>query len=74
MEKITVELDAKWIGRINSPFFYIIPALTGVSITFAPVFLSSWAGRMSPPGIPWFYFVSRLSISLLCFTCDLQAQ
>ena len=36
MEKITVQIDARWQKRINSPLMYLVGALTGVSITFAP--------------------------------------
>ncbi len=38
-EKITVELDSKWERRVNSPLFWAVSALTGVSITYAPIYL-----------------------------------
>ena len=38
-EKITVEISAKWVRRVNSPLFWMVSALSGVSITFAPLVL-----------------------------------
>ena len=38
-EKITVELDSKWERRVNSPLFWAVSALTGISITYAPFYL-----------------------------------
>ena len=43
MEKVTIELNANWARRVNSPFMYIVAALQGVSISFAPLFLY-WSG------------------------------
>ena len=37
--KIWVEVDRKWIGRVQSPLFIVVSAFTGVSITFAPLAL-----------------------------------
>lgn len=34
-----VQVDAKWVKRINSPLFFVVAVLTGVSATFAPMFL-----------------------------------
>jgi len=36
---VWVEVDRKWIGRVQSPLFMVVAALTGVSITFAPLAL-----------------------------------
>jgi len=43
MDKVTIELDAKWAKRVNSPYMNILWAFQGVPITFAPLFLY-WAG------------------------------
>ena len=60
MEKVTIELNANWAKRVNSPFMYIVTALQGVSITFAPLFLY-WAGAGKfYPGAEW-------TIVLVCF-------
>ncbi len=71
MDKVTIELDAKWAKRINSPFMYIVWALQGVSVSFAPLFLYwSGAGKFIPDAkwiivplcfatvylVPMFYF------------------
>ena len=39
MERVTVELEPLWTRLIRSPAFFVIAALTGVSITFCPLFL-----------------------------------
>jgi hypothetical protein len=44
MNKITVEIDSKWQKIVRSPFYYVIAALQGVAITFAPLFLY-WCGK-----------------------------
>ena len=44
MERVTVEVSDRWIRLVRSPWYWIIAALTGVSITFAPLFLF-WAGQ-----------------------------
>ncbi len=38
-DKVMIEVDAKWVRRINSPWYWAVSTLTGVSITFAPLFL-----------------------------------
>lgn len=39
-EKISIELDSKWVGLVKSPLYrWIVAPLTGVSVTFAPLFL-----------------------------------
>ena len=43
-DKVVVEIDAKWVRRINSPWYWPVSALTGVSITFAPMLLY-WYGQ-----------------------------
>ena len=39
MQRVTVEIDDKWIGLVRSPVYWVVAALTGVSITFCPLFL-----------------------------------
>jgi len=57
MGTVTIEIDSKWIGRVNSPLFAIVQALSGVSITFAPLFLY-WAGSWGLTGpIRWIIIV-----------------
>ena len=43
MDKVTIQLDAKWVKRVNSPYMNIVCGFQGVSISFAPLFLY-WAG------------------------------
>ena len=48
---VTVKVDAKWQRRVKSPFIFgPIAALTGVSLTFAPLFLL-WCGQVQNFGI-----------------------
>jgi hypothetical protein len=49
MDKVTIEVDPGWVARLNSPLFAIVQALSGVSITFAPLFLY-WAGSWGLTG------------------------
>lgn len=58
--KIWVEIDKRWIDRVQSPTHMVVAVLTGVSITFAPLTLF-WIGRMQlPPIYHW-------SIAGVCF-------
>jgi hypothetical protein len=42
--KVTVEVDQKWVSLARSPIYFVVAALAGVSITFAPLFLY-WSGK-----------------------------
>jgi len=44
MEKVTIEISARWGRLVRSPFMLIIAALQGVSISFAPLLLY-WSGK-----------------------------
>ena len=39
MDKVTIEIDSKWVRIVRSPLYWIVAALQRVSITFAPLFL-----------------------------------
>jgi hypothetical protein len=50
-EYVMVKVDAKWKRRIESPLIFgPIAALTGVSLTFAPLFLL-WSGPIEKFGV-----------------------
>ena len=61
MAKVTlvVEIDSKWVKVVQSPAYWIVAALQGVSLTFAPLFLY-WCGRGWFGGSKWI-------VMLLCF-------
>jgi hypothetical protein len=40
---VTVQISEVWVRRLNSPLFVVVSALTGVSISFAPLGLL-WLG------------------------------
>ncbi|HUJ95909.1 MAG TPA: hypothetical protein VLW84_11635 [Terriglobales bacterium] len=42
--KVTVEMDQKWVSMARSPIYFIVSALSGVSVSFAPLFLY-WSGK-----------------------------
>ena len=44
MDKVTIEIDSRWVKIVHSPLYWIVAALQGVSITFAPLFLY-WSGK-----------------------------
>ena len=60
MEKITIQIDAKWLRRVKSPFMWVVGALQGVSVTFSPLFLL-WAATGS------FQVSGRWFILPVCF-------
>lgn len=44
MDKVTIELNSRWLRLVRSPLIWVIWTLQGVSITFAPLFLY-WSGN-----------------------------
>ena len=44
-QKFIVELDSRLERWINSPVYPVFAGLSGVSITFAPLFLYWWGNR-----------------------------
>jgi hypothetical protein len=42
--RVSVEVSSKWVAIARSPLYVIVSALTGVSVTFAPLFLY-WSGK-----------------------------
>jgi hypothetical protein len=64
MEKLTVEIDSTWAKIARSPLYFVIVALQGVSVTFAPLFLY-WSGKGG-----YFPGYERIVVPL-CFSCSL---
>jgi hypothetical protein len=44
MGKVTIEVNSIWVRIVRSPLYWIVAALQGVAITFAPLFLY-WSGK-----------------------------
>jgi len=44
MESVTIQIGPKWARLARSPVYWVVAALQGVSVTFAPLFLY-WSGR-----------------------------
>jgi len=44
MNRVSVEIDSRWVKIARSPVYLVIVALQGLSISFAPLFLY-WSGR-----------------------------
>ena len=44
MSNVTIEINSKWVRIVRSPIYWIVAALQGISISFAPLFLF-WSGR-----------------------------
>ncbi len=44
MTTVTVELNSTWVRIVRSPLYWIVAALQGASMTFAPWFLY-WSGK-----------------------------
>ena len=58
MDDVTVTISGVWVRRVNSPLMLLVGALTGVSVTFAPLALfqlgRSQAGFSNP--LVWLCF------------------
>jgi len=64
MDKVTVEIDSRWAKIVRSPLYWIVAALQGVSVSFAPLFLY-WSGKgMFPHGSEWLVVPSCFAIIL----------
>jgi len=51
--QVTVEISPRWVKIARSPLYVLVSALTGVSVTFAPLFLY-WSGKGKFfPGYEW---------------------
>ncbi|MGA3075270.1 MAG: hypothetical protein ABSG56_16405 [Bryobacteraceae bacterium] len=65
MTKVTIEIDSRWVKIVRSPLYWIVAALQGVSISFAPLFLY-WSGKgMFPHGSDWLIVPSCFAVILL---------
>jgi hypothetical protein len=43
-QRITIDVNPKWAWLARSPLYVIVSALSGVSVSFAPLFLY-WSGK-----------------------------
>jgi hypothetical protein len=43
-QKVTIEVNPKWAWFVRSPLYVVVSALSGVSVSFAPLFLY-WSGK-----------------------------
>jgi len=43
-QRVTIDVNSKWAWFARSPFYVIVSALSGVSVSFAPLFLY-WSGK-----------------------------
>ena len=64
MAKVTIEIDSRWVKVVRSPLYWIVAALQGVSITFAPLFLY-WSGKGMFRGSEWMIVPSSFAVILL---------
>lgn len=44
MDKVSIEIDSRWVKFARSPVYFVLAALQGISVSFAPLFLY-WSGR-----------------------------
>jgi hypothetical protein len=44
MDRALIEIDSRWVKIVRSPLYFVIVALQGISVTFAPLFLY-WSGK-----------------------------
>lgn len=65
MDKITIQIDSRWGKIVRSPLYWIVAALQGLSISFAPLFLY-WDGKgMFPRGSERFIVPSCFAVIFL---------
>jgi hypothetical protein len=57
---VSVEVNSTWVRLVRSPLYYIVAAFTGVSVSFAPLFLY-WSGK------GWFFHQHERVIVPVCF-------
>ncbi|MFY9674235.1 MAG: hypothetical protein WB817_00950 [Terriglobales bacterium] len=59
-DPVLVKINPKWVSLINSPLMWLVWALQGVAISFAPLFLY-WSGK------GWFLPAERRFVVPVCF-------
>ncbi len=64
MERVTIEVDATWVKIVRSPLYWVVAALQGVSISFAPLFLY-WSGKGLFDRLEWLVVASCFAVILL---------
>jgi len=65
MDKVTIEIDSSWVKLVRSPLYWIVAALQGVSVTFAPMFLY-WSGKgMFDRQFKWLVVVACYAVIFL---------
>jgi hypothetical protein len=65
MDKVTIEIDSKWAKLVRSPLYWVVAALQGVAVTFAPLFLF-WSGKGAFfHGFEWIIVPSCFAVILL---------
>jgi hypothetical protein len=60
MDKVTIQIDSKWVKEIHSPKFKVVATLQGVSVSFAPFFLYVSGKDQFLLGYGWI-------VGLMCF-------
>jgi hypothetical protein len=65
MGKVTIEVDSKWVKIVRSPLSWIVAALQGVAVSFAPLFLYFAGKGLLPHGFDWFAAPLCFAIILL---------
>jgi len=62
---VTVEVGTRTVKMIRSPIYVLVSAFTGVSITFAPLFIY-WSGKGTFfPQYRWFVVPTCFAIAYL---------
>lgn len=44
MSTVSIQIDSRWVKIARSPLYFVIQALQGISVSFAPLFLY-WSGK-----------------------------
>ncbi len=60
MDKVTIEINSRWVKIARSPIYFVVAALQGVAVTFAPLFLY-WCGK------GYYFFGYEWIVTPTCF-------
>ena len=63
--KVTIELDESWVRVVNSPLMWLVAALQGLAISFAPLFIFFCGQGVFPRNIEW--IVVAVSYAIILF-------
>jgi hypothetical protein len=65
LESIVVSIDSKWVRIVRSPAYFIVSALSGVAVTFFPMYMYRF-GREGADYTDWRVIACWLTTMVIC--------